>query len=46
MSFDELGLKDELLLAVAELGFDAPMPIQEQVIPYLLGCDGDLVALA
>ena len=29
-----------------ELGYVAPMPVQEQVIPYLLGNNNDVVALA
>ena len=45
-SFEELGIKPELLHAVADLGFENPMPVQEQVIPELLGENRDLVALA
>ena len=45
-SFFDIGLKDELLRAVAELGFETPMPVQAEVIPYLLNGGGDLVALA
>ena len=45
-SFFDIGLKDELLRAVAELGFETPMPVQAEVIPYLLDGGGDLVALA
>lgn len=46
MTFQELGLRQELLDAVAELGFVNPMPVQEQVIPYMLTHENDLVALA
>ena len=46
MTFQELGLRQEILDAVAELGFVNPMPVQEQVIPYMLTHDNDLVALA
>lgn len=46
MTFQELGLKQEILDAVAELGFVSPMPVQEQVIPYMLTHENDLVALA
>ncbi|NLF86636.1 MAG: DEAD/DEAH box helicase, partial [Lentisphaerae bacterium] len=35
MTFPELGLRDELLQAITEMGFVAPMPIQEQTIPAL-----------
>jgi len=34
-SFQELGLSPEVLSAVKALGFDAPFPIQEAVIPLL-----------
>lgn len=44
--FSELGLKEELQEAVAELGFEQPTPIQEEVIPTLLTEDLDLVGLA
>lgn len=45
-SFEELGVLDEILLAISELGFEYPMPVQEAVIPYLLGNGNDVVALA
>ena len=45
-TFKELGLSDELLKAITELGYENPMPVQEEVIPYLLGQDNDVVALA
>jgi ATP-dependent RNA helicase DeaD len=34
-SFEELGLSPEILSAIKALGFDAPFPIQEAVIPLL-----------
>ena len=46
MNFEELGLRPELLKAVEKLGFVEPMPIQEQVIPYMLNENADLVGLA
>jgi len=47
MTFEELGLCPEIQQAVAELGFESPMPVQQAVIPFLLGDSGhDLVALA
>lgn len=46
MTFKDFGLSEELQQAVAELGFEAPMPVQEEVIPFLLGEDGDLISLA
>ena len=36
MSFSDLGLSDELLKAISELGYETPTPIQEQSIPYVL----------
>lgn len=46
MTFKDFGLSGELQQAVAELGFEAPMPVQEEVIPFLLGEGGDLISLA
>ncbi|HOV72322.1 MAG TPA: DEAD/DEAH box helicase, partial [Dysgonamonadaceae bacterium] len=46
MTFKELNLRDELLLAIKELGFEQPMPIQERAIPFIQNQDSDLVALA
>ncbi len=47
VTFKELGLKEEILKGIEELGFIEPMPIQEKVTPFLLGEDtSDLVALA
>src|SRR5579862_8218452 len=36
MSFSDLGLKPELLRAVADKGYDTPSPIQIQAIPAVL----------
>ena len=36
MSFSDLGLSDELLKAISELGYETPTPIQEQSIPFVL----------
>ena len=46
MTFQDLGLSEPLLRAISELGFEAPMPVQEAVIPHQLNSDQDLVALA
>lgn len=46
MTFKELNLKDELLSAIEELGYEHPMPVQQQAIPFLLNNKSDLVALA
>ncbi|MDE7153569.1 MAG: DEAD/DEAH box helicase [Muribaculaceae bacterium] len=45
-TFEELGVSEPLLMAVADMGFEQPMPVQEQVIPHLLNSDNDIVALA
>ncbi len=46
MTFEETGLKPELLSAILEMGFEQPTPIQEKTIPHLLNNTNDLVALA
>ena len=46
MTFKELNLKEEILSAIGELGFESPMPVQEKVIPFMLEKGTDLVALA
>jgi ATP-dependent RNA helicase DeaD len=45
-TFEELGVAAEIVRAVTEMGFEHPMPVQEAVIPYLLGENNDVVALA
>lgn len=45
-NFSELGLAEPILQAIEELGYEHPMPVQEEVIPHLLSQDSDLVALA
>ena len=45
-TFQELGVSEEILKAITELGYESPMPVQEEVIPYLLGNGNDVVALA
>jgi len=46
MTFRELNLKDDILSAIEELGYEQPMPVQEKVIPFMLEQTADLVALA
>ena len=46
MTFEELGVREDLLKAIAEMGYENPMPVQEKVIPHLLNEDNDVVALA
>lgn len=45
-TFEELGVSPEILKAIKEMGYENPMPVQEEVIPYLLGNGNDVVALA
>ena len=45
-TFEELGLNENLLKAVEELGFTQPTPIQQQAIPVLLSGTKDLIGLA
>ena len=45
-TFEELGICEEIRVAIEELGFVQPMPVQEEVIPYLLGNLTDVIALA
>ena len=46
MTFEELGVREDILRAITELGYSSPMPVQEKVIPHLLNEDSDVVALA
>ena len=45
-TFEELGVSPEIRKAIEEMGYENPMPVQEEVIPYLLGNGNDVVALA
>ena len=45
-TFEELGVSAPVRKAIEELGFEHPMPVQEEVIPYLLGNGNDVIALA
>lgn len=45
-TFEELGVCEDIRRAIEELGFEQPMPVQEEVIPYLLGHGNDVIALA
>ena len=44
--FLELGLSNEILNGIAELGFEKPTPVQARIIPQLLVDDNDIVCLA
>jgi ATP-dependent RNA helicase DeaD len=45
-NFEEMGFTPGILKAIQELGFDNPMPVQEKVIPLMLGGEADIIALA
>lgn len=46
ITFEELGLSQEILTAIKEIGYEKPSPIQEKAVPILLKDHSDLVALA
>jgi len=45
-TFQQLGLEDNILQAINDLGFEKPSEVQEKAIPILLEQESDLVALA
>lgn len=46
-SFNQLGIEENIIKALEDLGFQEPMPVQEQVIPHLLDDKSkDIIALA
>ncbi len=45
-SFSSFPLREELLQALSDLGFDTPTPIQQKVIPTLLTNPKDIIGLA
>lgn len=45
-AFKALGLDEQLLQAITDMGFETPSEVQEEAIPLLLEEDRDLVALA
>lgn len=45
-TFEELGVAADIRRAIEEMGYENPMPVQEEVIPYLLGETNDVIALA
>jgi len=45
-AFEALGLNEQLLQAVTELGFETPTSIQEKAIPVLLSGTTDFIGLA
>jgi ATP-dependent RNA helicase DeaD len=45
-TFNELGLKDEILASLEAIGFETPTRIQAKAIPHILSSDTDLIAYA
>jgi ATP-dependent RNA helicase DeaD len=45
-TFQDLGLNEDLLHAITDLGFETPSDVQSKAIPILLESETDLVALA
>jgi len=45
-SFADLGLYDDILKSLTEIGFETPTPIQNKAIPHLLGTQRDLIGFA
>ncbi|MCF6212408.1 MAG: DEAD/DEAH box helicase [Flavobacteriaceae bacterium] len=45
-TFSDLGLQDNILKALTDLGFSTPTPIQQKAIPHLLTSKQDLKAFA
>ena len=45
-AFRAIGLNEQLLQSISDLGFETPTPIQEQAIPVLLSGTTDFVGLA
>lgn len=46
MTFEELGLRSQVVKAVTDMGFEQPTPIQTEAIPHLLKSRSDFVGLA
>ncbi len=45
-TFQSLGLEEQFLQAIADMGFETPSEVQEKTIPILLEQETDLVSLA
>ncbi len=46
ITFSELGIQENILRALDDLGFESPMPVQEKVLPILLKESIDIVCVA
>ncbi len=45
-TFQSIGIEENILRAVTDMGFETPTPIQEQAIPQILLEESDVLALA
>ncbi len=45
-TFENLNITPGILRAIQDLGFENPMPVQEEVIPLMLEQNNDIIALA
>lgn len=45
-TFEELGVAPDIMSAITKMGYEQPMPVQEEVIPQLLANTRDIIALA
>ena len=45
-AFEQLGLEENLLKAISDMGFETPSEVQEKTIPILLNRETDMVSLA
>ncbi len=45
-TFREVGLEEDILNAILDLGFESPTPIQEKAIPQIIENEADVLALA
>ncbi len=45
-TFENLNLSPGILRAIQDLGFENPMPVQQEVIPLMLEQNNDIIALA
>ena len=45
-TFSQLGLSDNILKAIGELGYEKPTPVQKRIIPEIIANGKDMVCLA
>ena len=45
-TFNEIGLNEEILKSLKEMGFETPTPIQAKAIPHLMSSNQDIIASA